>query len=165
MSQTNTARGGEFATARRGVSSDTIGFINAKAKAGVPLSAIAKMVGLSVLDVAAANAIVVPRHAYGQPTVLVVKRAQKPTETPAPVAARGLPPTAQRIIASVADKHGLTVADLRGRSQRYRIAHARQEAFFELMRHGYSSPLIGSWFGRDHTTVLHGVCAHRNRIG
>lgn len=42
-------------------------------------------------------------------------------------------------------------------------AHVRQWIYFEDQAKGVSQPIIGRFFGRDHTTVLHGVRAERAR--
>ena len=46
------------------------------------------------------------------------------------------------------------------------IAHARQDAMRRIREAlGYSYPRIGRFFGRDHTTVVHGVRASAARAG
>lgn len=80
-------------------------------------------------------------------------------------------PRAREIVTRAAQQHGITVAELLGRSQELRIAHARQQAYAELyalrdpQTEGarYTLPAIGRIFGRDHSTVLHGVRAHARR--
>jgi chromosomal replication initiation ATPase DnaA len=74
------------------------------------------------------------------------------------------------IAEEVALANGITVEDLKGPSRRTFIALPRQEAFarcYELRQRfgpAYSLPAIGKYFGdRHHTTVLHGVRAHRAR--
>lgn len=74
---------------------------------------------------------------------------------------------ARQVMDEVAERRGLSVADLKGRSRHRPVVLARQEAMY-LMRHHfahYSLPLIGSFFDRDHTTVLHGCRAHAARYG
>jgi chromosomal replication initiation ATPase DnaA len=63
------------------------------------------------------------------------------------------------------------VAELRGMGMRefmtcasHRVAHARYEAMWEMRQAGRSYPQIGEFFGRDHTTVLHGVRVHERRL-
>lgn len=72
----------------------------------------------------------------------------------------------KRIIAQVADRHGLTVAELMGTTRVRLIAHARQEAMWRISRElGRSLPEIGRMMGgRDHTTVLHGIRAYEKRL-
>lgn len=73
--------------------------------------------------------------------------------------------TMREIAMSVAEKYGLTLLDLMGESRLARIAHPRQEAMWLIRQGGRCSlPMIGRFFGRDHTTILHGVRAHELRI-
>lgn len=76
--------------------------------------------------------------------------------------------TASQVLAEVAARHKLTVADLTGPSRQVRYAHPRQEAYFEIYvqcQH-MSFPAIGRLMGgRDHTSVLSGVRKHCERIG
>lgn len=85
----------------------------------------------------------------------------------------GRPRTLGEIAFDVAQRHEITVADLKApdgsHGARFReIALARQECFWLARRERWkdgrfvhSSPEIGQWFGgRDHATVLHGVKAH-----
>lgn len=74
--------------------------------------------------------------------------------------------TAKRIIAQVAEQHGLTAAELLGATRVRSIAYARQEAMWRISRElGRSLPEIGRMMGgRDHTTVLHGIRAHERRL-
>lgn len=76
------------------------------------------------------------------------------------------------ILAEVAQRYGITVADLRGPAQRWAISHPRQEAMW-LMRQQVRSDgtfwhevtKIARYLNRDHTTVLHGIAAHAARRG
>jgi chromosomal replication initiation ATPase DnaA len=71
----------------------------------------------------------------------------------------------REIAASVADKYGLTVDDLRGTDRTRRVAWPRQEAMAEIRRHrqDMSLPDIGRFFNRDHTTVIHALRAVAKR--
>lgn len=80
--------------------------------------------------------------------------------------------TKREIAETVAAKHGLTLKELFEPTHRWRISHARQEAFAlcyarrDLSRgqfDPYSLPAIGRYFRRDHTTVLWGVRAYARR--
>ena len=74
--------------------------------------------------------------------------------------------TMAQIVAEVAGRHGLEVSDLRGECRLQEISWARQEAMAIMMAAGKSSVQVGIFLGgRDHTTVLHGVKAHRIRQG
>jgi len=74
-------------------------------------------------------------------------------------------PSKHAIAQRVADKHRLTVADLKGPSRERRIAWPRQELMAELYATGrLSYPVIGAFLGgRDHTTVMYGVRRHHER--
>jgi chromosomal replication initiation ATPase DnaA len=69
----------------------------------------------------------------------------------------------RRIITDVGAKHGFSVEQMVGPSTRHALARARWEAFDRLRReiriqgNPPSLPLVGGWFGRDHTTVIHGL--------
>lgn len=77
------------------------------------------------------------------------------------------------IAEEVAAKHQVTVEALRGPSRQPAIVAARQEAFWRASqvlkadgRPRYCGPAIGLFFGgRHHTTVLHGVRRHEQRMG
>lgn len=62
------------------------------------------------------------------------------------------------IAESVAHDHGLTFADLAGRSRKKHIVAARYSAI-RLVRavSSMSYPQIGRMFNRDHTTVMHAL--------
>ena len=70
------------------------------------------------------------------------------------------------ILKEVADKHGVTVADLLSPTRKARIAHARQEAFYRVrIERGYSLPRTARVFGNfDHTNLIHGIRAHAKRM-
>lgn len=75
------------------------------------------------------------------------------------------------IASDVANRWGVSVLQIRGNSRLQNVTRARQE-FMYLARQvktqsgefRYSTPLIGKFIGRDHTTVLHGVKAHQSRL-
>jgi chromosomal replication initiation ATPase DnaA len=66
-----------------------------------------------------------------------------------------------QIAQAVSLAHGITVADLRGPSRLKPVSEARQEFMALAMGEGrFSSPQVGRWLNRDHSTVLHGVKRH-----
>lgn len=69
------------------------------------------------------------------------------------------PPRMARIAQEIADRHGLTMADMNGDDRSRSVAWARQEAMAAIYATGrFSMPQIGRFFGwRDHTTVLHAI--------
>lgn len=69
------------------------------------------------------------------------------------------------IIAEVAEKYGLTYAELISSRRDRRLAWPRQEAMWRCAKETVSSyPEIAREFYRDHTTVLHGIRAHEERL-
>lgn len=66
---------------------------------------------------------------------------------------------AAHLVQQVAAKHSVTVDDIMGKSRRRYIVRARQEAMAVIYTEFpmWSLPIIGKYFGRDHTTVLHSV--------
>lgn len=76
-------------------------------------------------------------------------------------------PTARRyvhVLHDVATRHGVEVQDIVGRSRARRLVAARQEAFYLMKEHGYSLSQIGRFCNRDHTTVMHGVEKHAEKL-
>lgn len=72
------------------------------------------------------------------------------------------------VVSEVAQRHKVTSYDIAGRDRMQRIAHIRHEAMYEIFCRcpHLSLPEIGRRLGgRDHTTILHGVRAHCERIG
>lgn len=74
--------------------------------------------------------------------------------------------TAKEIISEVAQRRKLSVTELLSPSRKHVIAHARQEAMWEIhSRLGRSLPWIAQTLHlKDHTTVLHGIRAHARRL-
>jgi chromosomal replication initiation ATPase DnaA len=70
------------------------------------------------------------------------------------------------LVEDVCRHRGVTVVELCGRTRTRAVARARQEVWWKLRhdpeRH-FSLQEIGALFARDHTTVRHGVEAHRLR--
>lgn len=74
-------------------------------------------------------------------------------------------PTMRSIANRVAEKHGLTLDDLRSPSRRRPLVLARQEAIHEIRQATTQSlPAIGRFFDRDHTTVIHAIGRHAARL-
>lgn len=73
--------------------------------------------------------------------------------------------TMAAIAARIAEKHGLTVDDLKTGGRRRRVCWPRQEAMHEMMETGkWSLPRVGMFFGgMDHTTVLWACRSHERR--
>lgn len=66
------------------------------------------------------------------------------------------------VVQAIAERHEVHLYDLLSDSRDRRFCAARQDAYLALSETPYgdrkpSLPMIGKWFGRDHTSVLHGV--------
>lgn len=61
------------------------------------------------------------------------------------------------IFQNVADKHGMTEADLYVRDRSTAISRARWAAWAECRARGYSLLVIAALGGWDHTSVMHGI--------
>jgi len=74
-------------------------------------------------------------------------------------------PMWKAIIREVAAKHNLSIDELIGPRRWKHLVTARLEAYHRLREHGYSMPQIANRMGgRDHTTVLAGLRAYRERF-
>lgn len=75
-------------------------------------------------------------------------------------------PTWKAIAKEVADKHGVRVADILSPRRDAPTVRARHEAMWRCRNETtYSLPQIGKFLGnRDHTTVLHGIRKHQERM-
>jgi len=90
---------------------------------------------------------------YGQPisAQFIQDRMSDIVPPPAP------PPSAEQIIARVAEHYHVRPADIRGNRRPANIAHPRQVAMFLTRRiTNLSFPEIGREFNRDNSTVQHG---------
>ena len=76
------------------------------------------------------------------------------------------PISAMQIIKQVAEKHGLTVDDLRSQDRSRKYSWPRQEAMVRLRDEtALSYPSIARLLRRkDHTTIIYGERVARNRI-
>ena len=68
------------------------------------------------------------------------------------------------IAASVANRHWVSEADLTGADRSREVARARQECYALAIAAGRSTPAIGRYFNRDHSTVIYGARAYRARL-
>jgi chromosomal replication initiation ATPase DnaA len=67
----------------------------------------------------------------------------------------------EEIIYRTARKHRVSVADIRSTSRRHVVVLARNEAAYEIRnQRGLSFPQIAALFGRDHSTIFHGINRH-----
>ena len=73
--------------------------------------------------------------------------------------------TTLAIIKEVADKYGVTLRDMFGHETVRYISKARHAAFYEVQnKRGLGYAAIGRVFGRDHSTVIHGIRVHKQRM-
>lgn len=74
---------------------------------------------------------------------------------------------ARQLIAIAANQAGLSSEALVGECRQFHVAHPRQRCMLVLrtVRPDLSPAAIGRIFGRDRTTVLHGIGAARARAG
>lgn len=83
---------------------------------------------------------------------------------PGKAAAAAPRPAPLTILAEFAATRGLTLDELRGPDRGRIVAHARQDAMLLLSEATrLSKSQIGRLFNRDHTTVLYGLKAARER--
>ena len=69
----------------------------------------------------------------------------------------------RQAIRDVSAATGVSVEDLLGRVGRREITQARQLAMFIARENGAKYQVIARVFGRDHTTIIHGVRAEAAR--
>lgn len=168
MSDARSARGGEFATSRRGgLDQWERAFVNQKRAAGCSDFAIAKMLARSALEIRAVPYMQeVPRHDPPRIRLEAIERV-------APPPPRTMPKAIRDMVSYLASCYEITFEDLVGQAKAKKYTHPRHEAFARVREivddqghPKYSFIVIGQWFGgRDHSTVLSGVKAHRKRTG
>lgn len=75
-------------------------------------------------------------------------------------------PAWKRIALEVCAKHEIKLSEMKSPQRNMSLVLARHEAFYRCKTETEMSlPQIGRRFGRDHTTVLHGVRKHAARNG
>ena len=74
-------------------------------------------------------------------------------------------PAWKQIAIDICKKHDSSFEEIFNDNRRHDLVVIRQEIFYEI-RHqlGMSLPEIGRRFNRDHTTVLHGIKKHEERM-
>lgn len=166
--------GAIHATARRGSIAEDFDFIRAKAAKGVPVSAIARMLGRAVSDVQivafspnVAASERAPEPPPPSPHTLRMREWRKKVRSAnyRPNRERGLPKKAAAILNVIARYHGVTVEEIVGRGKRRALAHIRQETYAALHCAGYNLVQVGGFIGgRDHGTVHSGIARHKARL-
>jgi hypothetical protein len=72
--------------------------------------------------------------------------------------------TARRIMIEVALEHHLTLTELLGTKRSWGNVDARYEAYARCHDElGMSTVAIGKRFGRDHSSIVHGIRRHRSK--
>lgn len=76
------------------------------------------------------------------------------------------PTSVHSIIHEVAKKHNLTWIEITGAQRHAAFVHARQEIMYRASKETHASlAQIGRTLGnRDHTTVIHGIRRHQERL-
>lgn len=76
---------------------------------------------------------------------------------------QGMPGWARAIVFDAAQKRGARLDRVVGRSRVFADVNARQAAMYEIKaaKPMLSATLIGKWFDRDHTTVLHAIACRQ----
>jgi len=109
---------------------------------------------------------------WRRPLALVVHKpeiVQLPPE-PKPQPQLKKETTREKIIRAVCDKYDVTLDELRGNGRNKNITTARHECFYRFrheikqMGRPLSLPEIGKAFCKDHTTVMHGINRHAERL-
>ena len=100
-------------------------------------------------------------------TALKAKKTRRKPQSPR---RSGTTPEVAAIVAPIVDSaarlNGTTVAEIYGDRGSKRACLARAEAAYNCQRAGLSSPVIGRALGnRDHSTVLHLIGRHKDRMG
>lgn len=80
---------------------------------------------------------------------------------------RGMPDWARSIVDQASVRTSVGIDLIASDSKIHRIVRARDEAIYRIReaRPTVSAPLLGKWFGRDHTSVLYSIAAHSERTG
>lgn len=80
---------------------------------------------------------------------------------------RGMPSWACDIIRDVSDRRGICVDQMASDSRVAVVSRARNEAMYliKAAKPTVSSPQMGKWFNRDHTSILYGISSHQERYG
>lgn len=83
--------------------------------------------------------------------------------------AMAAPPWVKDIVAEVCAEHGISISLLLGKRKTKAVAMARHDAYYRTRkadgRNRPSLPMMGRWFGREHTAVMHGIARHAETHG
>lgn len=70
----------------------------------------------------------------------------------------------RQVVRNVAGIYGYTFEDIAKKKKQYELVVARHHCYSALNDLGLSLSAIGRLLDRDHTTVLHGIKQHRERL-
>jgi hypothetical protein len=111
---------------------------------------------------------------WRRPLALAVHKPEivqlPPEPEPEPQPKRKKETTREKIIRAVCDKYDVTLDELRGNGRNKNITFARHECFYRFrheikqMGRPLSLPEIGKAFCKDHTTIMHGINRHAERL-
>jgi hypothetical protein len=78
---------------------------------------------------------------------------------------RGDPPTIHLIALETAVRAGVDLAELRSESRRRSLTAIRYSAYYKAADQTFSTPAIGDYFMRHHTSILYGIWKHARLFG
>jgi len=157
------AAGGEYAT-RFQCGPDAIRYAQTFLDKGMSYQAAARASGVNELTlremlIKAPTPAVIPN----------VQKAPKPVERPRVAkSGRGCVITPRGrialVVARVAAEYGVTAEDIMGNGHARKIVAARHAAFYAVkVATGANLPRLGRIFGRDHTSIMHGIRKFKER--
>lgn len=80
----------------------------------------------------------------------------------------GVPEWMRDLVLCAAQDHGVSPVDIVGKTRKRTVVAARNQVWYTIRERNpsrYTWPMIGRWFGRDHTTVIYGVSKHAEEAG
>lgn len=165
MSRLNSnAAGGEYAT-RFQCGPDALNYAKTFLDKGMSYQAAARASGVNELTlremlVKAPSPVVVPN----------VQHAPQPTKRPRvakSVRAAIITPHGRiaLVVGRIAAEYGVTPADIMGDERTRNLSWARHAAFYEVkVATGANLPRLARIFNRDHSTIIHGIRRHKERV-
>ncbi len=83
------------------------------------------------------------------------------------LADNGMPAWARAIVAEVADRNGVFLTEIAGKTRTRKVVAARNEAAYLVKAAKPEVPVLrmSGWFGRDHTTILFALASHAEKTG
>ncbi len=171
---------GQFATARRVTAAEMLPDIRRLTMKGLSPSMVSRLLGLCEVDVRSvtslpgASALLPepPKRIEFRPEDLPRYRRKKPPKVYTRVISpewtvRPMPDEIRALIVSTCIEHGASSEDVMGKSPKRSVALVRHACFYriyalrnEMGFRRFSTPQIGRWFQRDHSSVLSGIRNH-----